>query len=125
MWAYNKCIPISVLKREYPGHPDEGLEIAKMQFVAECGEVLGKAVNVSVAKDPRRYGYILTAKLITEPQEADMATGVGGQVEYQYSATELIRRGDMVVYKEKTKLPVVVGSYYRDLKREINEWLKM
>ena len=73
MWAYNKCIPISVLKREYPGHPDEGLEIAKMQFVAECGEVLGKAVNVSVAKDPRRYGYILTAKLITEPQEADMA----------------------------------------------------
>ena len=101
MWAYNKYIPISTLKREYPGHPDEALEIAKMQFVAECGEVLGKAVNVSVVKDPRRHGYILTAKLITEPQEADMAM-----------------MGNM------TNLFGMPG-FRQQLRDEINEWLKM
>lgn len=141
MWAYNKHIPFIELMRKYPCsmNTSDALEQEKRIFVAECGEVLARAVNVSVNVDPQHHVHVFTAELITEPQEADMATmgGYGkgrwtatttdrsGKVRYKNSATELIRQGQMVMYKEKKKLPVVVGSFHRDLKREINEWLKI
>ncbi len=119
MWAYNKCIPFCELRREYPGHPDEALEIAKMRFVEECGVVLAGAVNVSVKKDPQRHAYILMAELITEPEEAYMAQ-MGN-----YSYGRPVKARKKLLPRPKKKLPVVVGSFRRDLKREINEWLQI
>lgn len=130
MWAYHKCIPISNLRREYPGHPDEALEIAKMRFVEECGEVLGKAVNVSVKRDPQKHAYILMAELITEPQEADMATmgcyGSGRMVRY-VPPKKRVRRiaGEGLIPLPKAKKRPLFSSYREDLRSEINEWLKI
>lgn len=135
MWAYNKCIPISALRRQYPGTPDMALRLAKWEFAKECGVVLAKAVNVSVEKDPRQHAYILTAELITEPQEADMATMGGYNAGRWITASTSTMSGDLVYYgkppkkmklpKDLPKKPVVVGSFRRDLEREINEWLKI
>lgn len=111
------------------------MECAKRDFVEECGEVLAKAVDVSVNRDPRGDAYIFTAKLLTEPGEGEMATMGGYGRGTWTTASTVTQQGDMVFYggeKVKWRLPprtkqnpVVVGSFHRELTREINEWLKI
>lgn len=143
MWEYTKIIPTSVLYRRFPSaRRGDVMDLIEHEFAQECSEVLGKAMKYEVTEDPQSHGVRLTATLITEPKEADMGTmgtmgtmgayGAGnwvavdppgsGKGKYSYTATELIRQGDMVVYKDRKVAPKPFRQALRD---EINEWLKM
>jgi hypothetical protein len=124
-------------------------------FARECSEVLGKAMKYEVTADPRSHGVRLTATLITEPKEADMADmAIMGNIKdpfgvpnwtavdpstgtYSYTATELMqqqaqmtqiarREGPFGDKKRTPRLPKIPPKPFRQaLRDEINEWLKI